>query len=177
MSTPFWLFVIRFLAPLLGGLLAMITDIRDRRIPNALSVSLCLLGLLFRTATGGWPGCLDSFLGFAVGFAVLFLLYAVGGGGAGDVKFMAAVGTWLGPYHIVFVFVLSAIVLLFFTVSVLIWRLLLGEKVTRSAKAHSQVESKESNRSVLRSRLPYAVPATIAIAIRLAWLLFIGRTA
>jgi prepilin peptidase CpaA len=175
MSVAAWLFVFRFLVPLFGGMLAMVTDIRERRIPNGLSVSICVSGLVYRTATGGWTGCLDSLAGFAVGFAVLFVLYAIGGGGAGDVKFMAAVGSWLGPYHILFVFVLSAIVLALFSFLVLFWRLCRGKTVTKPLDSTNS-ESGLKSSPILRTRLPYAVPATIAIGIRLAWLLLIGRT-
>ncbi len=177
MSIAFWLFVIRFLIPLLGGLVAMVTDVRERRIPNSLCVALGATGLLYRTSIGGLSGCGDSLLGFMVGFAVLFLVYMVGGSGAGDVKFMGAVGAWLGPYHIVFVFVLSAVVLIFFTFAVLTWRLVQSVSSKSSRLARNAIDaSSDLNKSVLRARLPYAVPATIAIALRLAWLILIGRT-
>ena len=39
-----------------------------------------------------------------------FLLYAVGGRGAGDVKLMAGIGSWLGPWPVVWVFAAAAIV-------------------------------------------------------------------
>lgn len=156
----------------------MVSDVRERRIPNSLCVVLGTGGVLYRTLSGGFPGFLDSLSGFIVGFAVLFLVYIVGGSGAGDVKFMGAVGAWLGPYHIVVVFVLSAVVLIFFTFAVLTWRLLQGEKNPKSSQLapNAMEASSDFNKSVLRSRLPYAVPATIAIALRLAWLILIGRT-
>ena len=178
MSLAFWLFVVRFLFPILGGLVAMVSDVRERRIPNSLCVVLGTFGILYRTVVGGFPGCLDSLSGFLVGFAILFLVYIVGGSGAGDVKFMGAVGAWLGPYHILFVFVLSAVVLIFFTIAVLSVRLFQGGKHPKSSRLPPNAvdASSEFNKSVLRARLPYAVPATIAIALRLAWLILIGRT-
>jgi prepilin peptidase CpaA len=48
--------------------------------------------------------------GFAAGFVLMFVLYAVGALGGGDVKLVAAVGTWLGPLGTLNVFVASAIV-------------------------------------------------------------------
>ncbi len=75
---------------------AAVTDFRCRRIPNALTLTAFLAGVLFRLATGGPAGLLDAGLGFAAGFGTLFVLWICGGGGAGDVKLMGALGVWLG---------------------------------------------------------------------------------
>jgi prepilin peptidase CpaA len=175
LSPAIGLFLVRFIVPFLGGLIAMASDIRERRIPNWISVSLLATGLVFRTITFGWAGLADSLGGFATGFAILFVLYAIGGGGAGDVKFMAGVGAWLGPYHVTMVFVLSAIIVLLYTVITLIIRLGLGDG-TNSVQPHTDGKETVKKFSILRDRLPYAVPATLAIALRLGWLLLIGRT-
>jgi prepilin peptidase CpaA len=57
--------------------------------------------------TGPWLGALDGLLyalaGFAVGFALFFPLWFVNVTGGGDVKLVAALGTWLGPGLIVLV--------------------------------------------------------------------------
>jgi Flp pilus assembly protein protease CpaA len=73
-----------------------VTDFRSRRIPNWLTLTAFVLGLLFRLATEGTPGLLDAGLGFGAGFGTLFVLWVCGGGGAGDVKLMGALGVWLG---------------------------------------------------------------------------------
>ncbi len=89
---------------------AAVTDFRYRRIPNWLTLSAFVLGLLFRLATGGGAGLLDAGLGFAVGFGTLFVLWVCGGGGAGDVKLMGALGVWLGFSLTLSVLVLSVVV-------------------------------------------------------------------
>jgi prepilin peptidase CpaA len=48
-------------------------------------------------------------MGLLSGFAVLFVVYTMGGVGAGDVKLMAAVGAWLGMPLTLYVFVASAL--------------------------------------------------------------------
>jgi prepilin peptidase CpaA len=45
----------------------------------------------------GLPGLLTAFLGLLVGAGLLFIPFALGGMGPGDVKLMAAVGAFLGP--------------------------------------------------------------------------------
>ncbi len=54
-------------------------------------------GLLFQVIFFQLSGLISSLAGAAIGFSILFLLYAVGGGGAGDVKFMTGVGHGLAP--------------------------------------------------------------------------------
>lgn len=76
------------------------SDLRSRRIPNVLTGSLAVLGLLH----GAWGGSFGaSLLGLLIGFFSLFVppllmrrpvLEVVGGG---DIKLMAALGAWYGP--------------------------------------------------------------------------------
>jgi prepilin peptidase CpaA len=48
-------------------------------------------------------------MGALFGFAVIIVMYAMGGLGAGDVKLMAAVGAWLCMPLTVYVFLLGAL--------------------------------------------------------------------
>jgi prepilin peptidase CpaA len=75
----------------------MIVDVRSRRIPNAVSGTAILVGLALNTAYFGMHGLLTSLAGCAAAIAVLFVPFALGGIGAGDVKMMGAVGAFLGP--------------------------------------------------------------------------------
>ncbi len=61
------------------------------------------------TILGGWAGLSASLLGAGFGFTILVVFFALGGVGAGDVKLLAAVGAWLGPYWTVHVFIASAL--------------------------------------------------------------------
>lgn len=94
---------------LLGALLAMAvaSDMRERRIPNALVLAgmvagLALQGLLVPGAglfdvPFGALGLLPAAGGLALGLLLLLPMYALNAMGAGDVKLMAMVGTFLGP--------------------------------------------------------------------------------
>lgn len=73
-------------------------DLRHRRIPNKLVLTGVVLGIAVQWWLGGIGGLLDSLAGLAVGLAILMPGYLVGTTGAGDVKLMAAAGTFLGPY-------------------------------------------------------------------------------
>src|SRR4030095_11220676 len=67
-------------------------DIRYRRIPNKLVLTILLIGLTVNTVFGGSHGLLLSLGGFALSFGIMFLLHVFGTMGAGDVKLFAAIG-------------------------------------------------------------------------------------
>ncbi len=77
--------------------LACAVDLRTRRIPNVLTFGAAVGGLVFHLATNGVAGGMESVAGWIVGAAVLFVPFALGGMGAGDVKLLGALGAWLGP--------------------------------------------------------------------------------
>jgi prepilin peptidase CpaA len=72
-------------------------DLRTRRIPQVLTLGGALAGFAFHLASGGWSGAALSAAGWALGIAIFFAPFALGGLGAGDVKLLGALGAWLGP--------------------------------------------------------------------------------
>jgi len=95
-------------ALVLAVLVAMLTDLRGRRISNELTLASLGMGLLTHVigpaSPGGMfsgnPGALGvqgAALGALVALLVFLPLYAVRAMGAGDVKLMAAVGSFAGP--------------------------------------------------------------------------------
>jgi len=163
-----WLFLFRFVICCLAGCVAVSTDLRERKIPNWLTVPLLVAGLLFRGATEFFPGLLDALGGLGVGFGIFLVLWLCRGSAGGDVKFMAAVGAWLGPYHTFVVIVMSAVLMLICVAALLFSRLF----VTTAAPARAS----EQQTSLLAHAVPYALPATLAIALRFVHLIIIGRT-
>ena len=77
--------------------LACASDLRTRRIPNALTFGAAGAAIVFHLTTGGVDGAVASVGGCAIGIALMFAQYALGGMGAGDVKLLGALGAWLGP--------------------------------------------------------------------------------
>lgn len=99
------------LVPMLAMLVvASVIDVRSRRIPNWLTASIALTGLM-QAALNGHPVSLTgSMLGLLAGLGLNIPLFALQIRGGGDVKLFAAVGAWLGPMAIFQVFIVSTIV-------------------------------------------------------------------
>jgi prepilin peptidase CpaA len=73
-------------------------DLRSRKIPNELVAAILAGGWLFALyAPDFWRAMGMSLAGTAVGFGIWIAFYLAGAIGAGDVKFFAAAGAWLGP--------------------------------------------------------------------------------
>jgi prepilin peptidase CpaA len=89
--------------------LACAIDLRERRIPNWLTFGAALTGVAYQLYMHGMHGLMTGGAGWLVGMAVFFLPFALGGLGAGDVKLVAALGAWLGPYEIVWLALYTAI--------------------------------------------------------------------
>jgi len=81
-------------------MLACISDLRTRRIPNVLTFSAAGCALVFHLITGGWNAAGWSLAGYIVGLLLFFPVFALRGMGAGDVKLLAAVGAWIGPSQV-----------------------------------------------------------------------------
>jgi prepilin peptidase CpaA len=90
-------------------LIAAITDLYDQRVPNWLTMPATVLALCLQSAIGGMVGVLSGLAGCLVGFSLLILFYIKGGMGAGDVKLMAAIGAFVGPYRVVWIFLYTAL--------------------------------------------------------------------
>jgi prepilin peptidase CpaA len=87
--------VLQILALLVLLTVAVVTDLRERRIPNAVTVPGLVVGLILAgIAETGFPG--TAFGGAAVAFFVSLPFVALGGLGAGDAKLLTAVGAYVG---------------------------------------------------------------------------------
>lgn len=89
------------------ALIAAVCDLRWRRIPNWLTLAGLTSALIWHTAQGTWR---EAALGTLLAALIYLPMWLIGGRGGGDVKFMAALGAWLGPSAWIQLFVLTALI-------------------------------------------------------------------
>jgi len=73
-----------------------VTDLRSRKIYNAVLFPVLGAALAGHGWFGGWGGIGGSILGLLTGLGILLIPYFMGGMGAGDVKLLAVVGALQG---------------------------------------------------------------------------------
>ncbi len=108
MPEGFWWATTAILVP--ATLLASWIDYSQRRVPNWLNAAIALVGFLAQGYFCGWPGITSGALGLLVGFGLLIVPWMMHGMGAGDVKLMAAIGVWFGPWLTLLGFALGAVI-------------------------------------------------------------------
>lgn len=132
------------------------TDLRSRRIPNALTFGGAVTGLLLNIALFRLAGVSSSLAGWALGTALLLIPFLLRAMGAGDVKLVAAVGAWAGPSFVLRVILFGALAGALIAVAFLLVRGY-GGQILRGAVAG------------LRSQLALAVgalwPSSFALAL------------
>lgn len=97
------------LALLIFLFFCLYTDLREQKIYNKAVFGSALLGLALNFYLQGPGGLLFALKGFLLGTALLFLPFAAGGLGAGDVKLLGIVGLMKGVEFVFSVFLLSAL--------------------------------------------------------------------
>lgn len=93
-----------------AALIASWHDFRRHRVPNALNAVVLLLAFAAQWICFGAAGLSAAFLGMIVAGGPLLVLWRLRMMGAGDVKYMAALGAWLGPTLALHALVLGALV-------------------------------------------------------------------
>lgn len=140
--------------------LSVYTELKERRIPNAVTLG----GLLSGLAVGFLPGGISlasSILGFGIGFGILFVFYVFGGMGGGDVKLMGAVGALLGFPIIVSVIFYTAIIGGLMAVAVLLSR---RDLLARCAASCRRWFTRQKDGEPAAAD-PVSIPYGIAIAV------------
>jgi prepilin peptidase CpaA len=161
---------------------AAVSDLRRFKVPNVLTFPLIVSGVAYNGITGGGAGLQGSLGGTFFGFAVVFLFYAMGAMGAGDVKLMAGVGAWLGMPATAYVFGFAGLATGLYSLVLLVRHGRVGQvaaqlrvgllrlrAVGRHLGAEQRVES-VVKRSDRRQRLvPFAAMIALAVVLLLVW--------
>ena len=84
-------------------------DLRVRRVPNALTMTLAMAGVALAATGLGRLGVSAAIAGWFAGLALMLPGYLIGATGAGDVKLLAAVGALLGPEGVLWAFLYTTV--------------------------------------------------------------------
>jgi prepilin peptidase CpaA len=114
-------------AALVVGAAACATDLRSARIPNVLTFGAIMAGVAFHAVAPGGAGIGAAMVGLLVGLLVFFPFFALGALGAGDVKLMAAIGSWVGWQMVLQVALYGALAGGVFAIALALWRGYLGQ--------------------------------------------------
>jgi prepilin peptidase CpaA len=184
---------------------AAVYDMRYRRIPNWISVGGAVIGIALNAflepPPGGWvfafkgaasgnfslvlgaghpTGAAFALKGMALGFGAYFVLYLLHAMGAGDVKLMAAVGSLVGGWDWVGIFVLTAILGGIAAICLATMRKRLGETLWNVGFILSELKSGRPaylGREELDVRSSKAVGLPHGAVIALATICFLGMSA
>jgi prepilin peptidase CpaA len=162
---------IEFRAVITGTLLIVLAfavreDLLRQRIPNTLNAAALFLGLTMASLTAGWSGFINSFGGALVGCAALVPFYLLRGMGAGDVKLMAAAGSFMGPSSALLAAAMALVAGASLAVAIIVWRLV-------ESRPHLDVSSASGTAAAWRAaatistvrheRFPYAVAIGVGV--------------
>lgn len=145
------------------------TDLWNFRLHNALTIPFFLLGVLHHAFVDGASGIAVCVMGTVVAVGPLLLPYAVGGMGAGDIKLMAGVGAWLGPWAALHVLIVSGL-------ATGVWTLVLMARGSASPSDMQVREPTESLTLVLsrpdrRARaIPFGALVALGVILTAFWL-------
>jgi prepilin peptidase CpaA len=146
---------------------AAIIDGRSLRVPNWLTYHFLLGGLAFAFLRGGSPFFLSSLAGAGMGLLLLLPLYSIGGMGAGDVKLLAGLGAWVGPWLTAGAFICSALAGALIAVGMIIYSGQLWRHLAMMQTIASEViavrnpvalSERAAQRKPAMLLLPYAIP-------------------
>jgi prepilin peptidase CpaA len=135
-------------------LIAAVTDLRTRRIPNWLTLPSIPIGMLLNFALDGVSGLMASVFGVFIALLIYVPLYLLRAMGAGDGKLMAAIAAFIGWYvwlHLFFAAsILGGIVAVLFTLA-------------KGELRNALVRSVGILRSLAYFRAPFAADKTLDI--------------
>lgn len=153
---------------LLVFLIALYFDLRYQRIPNLLCLITLMLGFMVQSYFFGWAGLLSAFVGAGLAFVILFPAFALKLLGAGDVKLMVAIGSFLEVkfllWSLIYAMIAGAISSLFLALYKLGWKKFSDISLHYLRCLYLRQFIRASDQTFLKLQVPYAP------ALALGWL-------
>ena len=149
---------------------AALIDLRTRRVPNALTITIAAAGMTLAAAGLGRVGLAGSIAGCVLGIACMLPGHVLGATGAGDVKLLGAVGTLLGPGLTVKAFAATAIAGGVIALIVAVQRGRLRRTLdTTTRLVAGQTGAAEIEQPTAHNRFAYAPAIAVGVMFALVW--------
>lgn len=141
------------------------------KVPNWITFPMIVSGWVYSFSAAGMSGLGWSLLGSFVGLMLLFILYSIGGMGAGDVKLLAGIGAWVYVEHTFNIFAATTIVGAIMAILMVAWtgnwskhsrqfkQIACDIFRIRNSEVLYQQAAERKSRMLL---LPYGIPMTLA---------------
>ena len=173
-----WLQFGPWILAVLVAMVAGVLDWRFRRIPNWLTVSGLIVGLVFNAILYRWPGLKDALLGALLGLGLLLPFVLLRSLGAGDWKLAGALGACLGPRQLLSVLVGTILVAGVMALAVVVWKGRLKETLLNIAHLLAALFSLRMPGSAVSLDDPQSTKIPFGVAMAVTVLVYgIGRAA
>lgn len=147
-------------------LISLITDLKQRRILNIVTLPAMAVGVAYYSISAGWNGFLASGAGLLLGIGLFLIPYLMGGMGAGDVKLLAAIGALKGTGFVFSSFLYTCLAGGAIALLILLKRRELSASMHRIMHAFLFFRRNAESFSVLdKKELHHAFPYGVAIVI------------
>lgn len=156
-------------------IIAVYCDLRWRRIPNWVIVSGLLTGLFLQVLSGGGTAVGEALQGLAVGLALLFIPFVLGGMGAGDVKLLGLVGAVKGTGFVVQTFLWMALwgglmALGYLAVSGRLWVIMANMAAARHPSLRVRTAIGGHRAAHRQVTIPYGVAIGMGVVSSMIWM-------
>jgi prepilin peptidase CpaA len=155
---------IRMVLMVAAAAVAVVTDMRERRIPNLLTLPLATAGLIVGAGSAGLGGLVMALVGCLTGGLLFLLPVAKLGWGMGDLKLAAALGALGGPIFVLWMTLYAMVAGGLFGV---IWLTRQGQFARVVGGMQGDLRSGQAPIARSGLSIPYAVPLAAGMAIAL----------
>lgn len=161
--------------PLIFLIAISVFDLWRRKIPNLISLPVCIAAIAVHSYMAGIEGMKFSMFGLLAGFSLFLLPFLLSGMGAGDVKGFAALGALIGPSAIFQTFLYTAIIGGMFSLGYMVVVYNIREKARAGVMALGAFAATRDPRCLAptpqktKHKIPYAPAMLLGYLAYLAW--------
>lgn len=156
--------LLRIALMLVATAIAVVIDVRERRIPNALTLPLAAAGLGIGALSDGVHGVIVAVAGLLVGGLLFLLPVAKLGWGMGDLKLVATLGAVAGP---LFVLWMGLYAMAAGGLFALLWLRQGGQLAQVASGMRGDLQAGQAPRARSGLSIPFAIPIAAGMLVAL----------